>query len=81
MTFLVGNKCFIVGHGGVKEVIVDREQDADGYCLVELNDGQIISALATQMYPSINDCIDDQVLMLENQIEFFNAQRLDNKNE
>jgi hypothetical protein len=81
MTFLVGNKCFIVGHGGVKEVTVDREQDAYGYCLVELNDGQVIPALATQMYLSINDCIDVQVLMLQKQIECFNAQRLDNKSE
>jgi hypothetical protein len=76
MTFTVGSSCFIVGFGGVKEVVVDRGIDADGYYLVEFVDGQIIPALETQMYSSINDCIDVQVAKLQQEIARFNAQRI-----
>ena len=76
MSFSVGDPCFIVGNGGVKEVLVDRGQDSDGYYLVELDDEQIIPALGTQMYVNINDCIDNQVSKLQKQIESLNSQRV-----
>lgn len=76
MSFSVGDTCFIMGYEGAKEVLVDRGLDSDGYYLVELDDEQIIPALGTQMYHNINDCIDNQVLLLQKKIESLNSQRV-----
>jgi hypothetical protein len=74
--FSVGDTCHIEGGEGVKEVVVNRDQDANCYYLIDLGDEYIIPALEYQMFHSKNDCIDQQVLYLQKRIENLNSQRI-----